>query len=416
MGKRGGQSRIIFVNRFFHPDHSATAQILSDVAEALARTRSDVQVITSRLSYDGGDGVFARREAWNNVDIVRIATTRFGRGNLLGRALDYLSFYISAVFSLLYRVRRGDLVVIKTDPPLLSIPLGLAVRLKAGRQINWLQDIYPDVAEKLGVGFAGGPLGRILKWLRNRSFRRADMNVVIGERMREYLLAHDVPSEKIAVIHNFVDDVSITPLADAPNPVREAWGFTGNDFIIGYSGNLGRAHDIETVLAAAGHLSDHTHIKFLFVGGGHLRENLQKQAEQRGLNNLVLKPYQPRDQLRYSLAVADLHWVSLLPELEGLIVPSKLYGIAAAGRPVLMIGDPDGEIGRLAERHDFGTAIRPSEHEVLADYVLELSRDPARLTAMGGSARSFLDVAATRQAAFDAWSELLESLHRGQAT
>ncbi|MEL6322728.1 MAG: glycosyltransferase family 4 protein [Pseudomonadota bacterium] len=407
--RKASSRRIIFVNRFYYPDHSATAQILADVAEHLARTQDGVEVITSRLSYDGAAQPFKPRETTKNVRIRRVSTTRFGRAHLVGRAVDYASFYLSASAVVFRRARRGDVLVIKTDPPLLSIPLGLIGRLKGMRVLNWLQDIYPDVASSLGLRMFDGPIGALLKGLRDRSFRKAARNIVIGDQMAERLLGANVPAGKIATIHNFVDDVAIQPLAKDDNALRRAWGFEPTDFIVGYSGNLGRAHDLDTMLGAAALVSDTPSIKFLFVGGGHLRERLDAEIEARGLTNVVLKPYQPRDQLPLSLGVPDAHWVSLLPSLEGLIVPSKLYGIAAAGRPLLMIGYPDGEIGSAVRKYGFGVGISPGEAAQVAHHISEWASTPAKVAEMSTAARRYVDEKASRQRAFEAWSELISA-------
>ena len=398
--------RLVFVNRFFYPDHSATAQILADVARHLASSPERVMVITSRLLYDDPETKLPATEAWGNVEIVRVWTTRFGRSNLVGRAIDYLSFYVSATLSVLKRAGRGDVVIAKTDPPLLSVPIGFAARVKSANLINWLQDLYPDIAEKLGIGIASGLSGKVLRWLRNRSFRRAQMNVVIGECMAEHLGREGIAAERLHIIHNFVDDDAIRPVEIKTNPLRERWGFSPDDFIIGYSGNLGRAHDLDTILDAATALENQPQIKFLFVGGGHLRARLEAEAERRGLKNLILKPYQPREQLPLSLGVADLHWASLLPELEGLILPSKIYGIAASGRPVIMIGSPHGDVGRLLERHGFGVTIKPGDVMGLSDVILELSRAPETLHGMSLAAREFTENYASRRLVLDRWTAL----------
>ena len=297
----------MFVNRFFYPDHSATAQILADVARHLASRPEVVMVVASRLLYDDPEVKLLANEAWGNVEIVRVWTTRFGRSNLLGRALDYLSFYASATLSVLKRARRGDVVITKTDPPLLSVPIGFAARAKSANLVDWLQDLYPDIAEKLGVGIASGWSGKLLRSLRNRSFTRAQTNIVIGECMAEHLEREGIAAERLHIIHNFVDDNAINPVDIETNPLRESWGFSQDDFVVGYSGNLGRAHDLDTILDAATVLENQHQIKFLFVGGGHLRARLEAEAERRGLKNLILKPYQPREQLPLSLGVADLH-------------------------------------------------------------------------------------------------------------
>ena len=400
-------ARVFFINRYFYPDISATSQMLSDVAFGLAAKGRSVTVITSRQTYEDPGARLPAADKVNGVTIVRIATTRFGRSSLPGRALDYLSFYVSAFAATLRLAKAGDIVVSKTDPPLLGTVAGWAAKLKRAKSVNWLQDIYPEVAQRLGIRWLGSPLAAPIRALRNRSVRRADCNVVIGERMAQIVRAYGAEPSQIKLIQNFCDDVAIQPLARQHNPLRREWGFTEDDFVIGYSGNLGRAHDLDTLLAAAELLRGERHVHFLFIGGGHLRGKLEAEAKARHLDNITTRPYQPRERLSLSLSVADMHWASLVPGLEGLILPSKLYGIAAAGRPLLMVGDPDGDIARLVIRHAFGMRVPPGDAEAFAGHVLALKAAPETRETMGANARAFIDQHASRAKALNAWNALL---------
>jgi glycosyltransferase involved in cell wall biosynthesis len=408
--------RAIFVNRFYYPDHSASAQMLTDVAAGLAAKGWEVTVITSRLSYDDPALTYPPRSEEAGVRIIRVATTRFGRAGLLGRAADYASFYAASFFSLLRHARRGSVVVMKTDPPLLSVPLGLAARLKGARRVNWLQDIFPEAAAELGLGLARGPIGAFVKVLRNLSLRRADRTVVIGPRMEKRVTGMGVSRAKITEIQNFCDEEAIVPVEPSENPLRAAWGFGPDDFVVGYSGNLGRAHDLGTFLGAAERLRGETGIRFLFIGGGHLRRELEAEATARGLTSIITKPYQPREQLAFSLSAPDVHWLSLRPELEGLILPSKFYGIAAAGRPMIMVGDTEGDISLWATTHQFGYAVPIDAPDAFAKAVLQLRLDKVRTQNMGRNARTFLESRARRADIIERWSETLHRVRRGKRT
>ncbi len=351
-------ARLIFVNRYFFPDHSATSQILSDLTFHLAAAGHEVHVLASRQIYDEPDAALPARETVNGVNVHRVASTRFGRTALPGRALDYLSFYQSVRRRLGAIARAGDIVVAKTDPPLLSVVIAAATRRRGTRLVNWLQDIYPETATVLGVPLIRGPVSAALRALRNRALRGADATVVVGELMARQIEALGVTAARVHVIANWCDDATIRPVALTDNPLREAWQLAGK-FVVGYSGNLGRAHDFATVLAAAERLRNEPRIVFLMIGGGKRFEDLVRAVKLRGLErSFQFRTYQDRAMLPYSLGVADVHWLSLHPRLEGLIVPSKFYGIAAAGRPIVMIGDGDGEIARLVRQHRCGITIK----------------------------------------------------------
>jgi colanic acid biosynthesis glycosyl transferase WcaI len=358
-------NRLIFVNRYFYPDHSATSQILSDLAFALAASGRAVSVVTSRQRYNDPKAQLPAEEKIRGVDIHRLSTSRFGRSALWGRAIDYLSFYAGAYRAVRGLARPGDLVVAKTDPPLLSVIVMRAACQTGARGINWLQDLYPEVAVELGVPFINRA-APVLTSLRDRSLRQAVANVVLEQRMADRLRARAVDAKVIHIIPNWCDDQAIAPISATDNPLRRSWGLA-DKFVVGYSGNLGRAHEFETVLKASERLRDHPRVIFLMIGGG-----------------------QEREALNLSLGVPDLHWISLKPALEGLIVPSKFYGIAAAGRPIIAITAADGDIARLVRQHDCGIVVEPGDSDRLAEAVAALADNPTQVAAMGSRARAML--------------------------
>ncbi|HEX2547982.1 MAG TPA: glycosyltransferase family 4 protein [Ramlibacter sp.] len=397
----------MFVNRFFWPDQSATSQILSDLAFDLAASGMPVRVVTSRHRHDGGDGGLPVSETAQGVVIDRIWSTRSKLPGLVGRALDYITFYLSAAWALWRRVDRKTIVVCKTDPPLLSLVAAPVVKLRGATLVNWLQDLFPEVAGALGVkGVRGGPF-RLLQRARNASLRTAATNVILGSRMEELLAGQGNSPASLRIIPNWADGDAIRPLDASLNPLRAEWGLA-DKFVVGYSGNLGRAHEFTTILDAAKVLASRTDIAFLFIGGGAQRRSVEEAVAQSGLSNIHFRPYQPRENLRESLGVADAHLVSLNPALEGLIVPSKFYGIAAAGRATLFIGDQDGEIPRVLREGDCGLSIDIGDAEGLAGAVRALADDRERCRELGQNARQLFDARFERKQAVRAWREVLQ--------
>ena len=308
--------KIVFINRFFYPDHSATSQMLSDLAFDLAKNKKTVEIVTSRLRYDDPEAQLPAFEVVDGVSIYRVWTSRFGRGNLFGRAIDYLTFYSTAAWKLWQRTDANTYVVAKTDPPMISIIAAPIVRLRGARLINWLQDIFPEVAVALGVKFMRWPLLNLLKYCRNLSMRTAYMNIAIGQLMKRKLVSQGVSLNLIRVIPNWADGDLIKPVPHRDNLLRRSWALD-DKFVIGYSGNLGRAHEFNTVLDAAEALRDREDIVFLFIGGGAKRAAVEQEVIDRGLSSVLFKPYQPRGQLSESLSLADVHLISLNPALEG---------------------------------------------------------------------------------------------------
>jgi len=403
--------RLIFINRFFAPDHSATSQILSDLAFDLAGAGREVRLVTSRQIYDDPKAALPQRETINGVDVHRVASTAFGRAALIGRAIDYVSFYRSVRRCLDELVRPGDIVIAKTDPPLMSVVARPVARRSGARLVNWLQDIYPETAIELGVPFMRGPVAASLAALRNGTLREAAATVVVGDLMGRKVEVLGAPPERIHVIPNWCNDDDI--VAPADNPLRQEWNLA-DKFVLGYSGNLGRAHEFATVLAAAERLRDEPRVAFLMIGGGKRFAELSAAVQTRGLAGAFrFLPYQARMLLSYSLGAADVHWVSLDPRLEGLIVPSKFYGIAAAGKPIIVIGDPNGELGRLVQRNACGFAIAPGDSEALTAALRQLLGAPQTVSEMGARARQMLDAQFTRRQGLARWRRLLDQLDAG---
>src|SRR5262249_18949707 len=224
------------------------------------------------------------------------------------------------------------------------------------------------------------------------------------------------PCARVHVIPKWCNDEVIRPGAQSENPLRQSWGLVGQ-FVLGYSGNLGRAHEFQTVLVAAERLRNEPHFVFLMIGGGKRFEELAQAVKGRDLaRSFRFIPYQEQKMLSYALAAGDAHWLSLNPKLEGLIVPSKFYGIAAVGKPIIVIGDKYGEIARLVQQYGCGIVIAPGDAEGLADALRLLSSAPEMISEMGRRARAMLDGHFTRQKALQRWSGLLDRLAKSPAS
>jgi len=403
-------AKVIFLNRYFFPDHSATSQLLSAIAFALAAVGHDVHVITSQQLYDEPNTRLPPEEMASAVKIHRVRTTRFGRTSLLGRSIDYVAFFFSVRRILTFLASANDIVIAKTDPPLLSLAVLPVVKRRGARLVNWLQDLYPEIAIASGMYWLRGPIGGGLAFLRDRSLKAACANVVVGALMAERLVSKQVRRETIHLIPNFAIDDEIVPVSAADNPLRRDWEL-GDKFVIGYSGNLGRVHEFQTILDAAEHLRNEPRIVFLCVGGGRLFDVLARSVGERKLEDkFVFRPYQDRATLKYSLSAPDVHWISLRPEFEGLVVPSKVYGIAAAGRPIIAITAKSGEIARLVHTHRCGIVVEPGDAQRLAATLSELMVNPSLCAEMGSRARTMLEKNYTRAHAFELWQQLLRDV------
>jgi colanic acid biosynthesis glycosyl transferase WcaI len=398
--------RITFFNRFFFPDTSATSQILSDLAFHLAARGHDVRVVTTAPA-DGALGT----ESIRGVEVHRVAKAVHAPGALLGRAISYLAFHAGARAAARRLIKPGDVAVIKTDPPMLGASIGPIARRRGARVVNWLQDVFPEVAQRYGVPGITGPVAKMLRDARNRSLAAADRNVVVGERMARHLADAVGKKTSIDVIHNWSDGALITPLERERNPLRNEWDLGGR-FVVGYSGNLGRVHEFATLLEAARLLRGDASITFLIVGRGPRLVEVRRRVARMNLDNVKFRPHQARDRLPQSLCAPDVHLAALAPEYEGLVVPSKLYGVMAAGRPTVFIGDPQGEAAAILAQAGCGLTVRPGDAEGLVDALQSLRTDPERLGRMGAAARSAFEARYDFPVAMARWEEVLSSVSK----
>jgi glycosyltransferase involved in cell wall biosynthesis len=409
VGATSRTPRVVFVNRFYHPDISATSQILTDLTRRLATLGFDTHVVCSRQLYEQPCDPLPAEESIEGVSVHRVWTTRFGRAHLPARAVDYLSFYPAAVQAVSRLVGAGDVVVAKTDPPLLSVVVGPVARLRAARVVNWMQDVFPEIAGRVPSGGLPAALVPALMRLRDRSLRRASMNVVLGAGMRDYLRGRDVPDARLRVVANWAIGEPVLQMPASASRLRGELGLDGR-FVVGYSGNLGLVHDSATILGAAEHLRSDPDIVFLMIGGGSGMRGLETSARARGLANIRFLPYQPRELLVDSLAAADAHLVSLLPEAEGLVVPSKLYGVMAVGRPVVFIGDTRGEVAHAIERARCGAAVPSGDVRGLVAQLQALRADGELRLRLGRNAAEAYQSNYTFEAATRRWVDLLQGV------
>jgi colanic acid biosynthesis glycosyl transferase WcaI len=400
--------KIILANRYFHPDQSATSRMVSDLAFALAQRGFEVTALASQCIYDRAAATLPAREHVHGVEVVRLPTSGFGRRKLVGRAMDYATFHLSAAAWLLAHARRGDLCVVCTDPPLLSVTAALPVTLRGARLVNWVMDLFPETATELGLVSATGPAGRTSLALRDWSLRMSALTICPMQGMARYLEKHGAVG-RLAIVRHWANDAEIFPVARRENRLRLEWGLQ-DAFVVGYSGNFGRAHEFATLIAAAEMLRDQPDIRFLMIGDGQQRDAVAAEAERRGLENMIFKPYQPSSRLAESLSAADVHMVSLLPCLEHCVVPSKFYGILAAGRPTIFVGDHRGEIATVLRETSCGRTIAPGRGDDLAALILRLRGSAEECRRMGAIARGLFESEYTLESGVTRWSDAIHHL------
>ena len=368
--------KILFINQYYWPDFAATSQIMGDLAEHLAKHSHEVHVLCSGGQYDSGTGSskpLPKNEEHHSVHSHRLKATGFGKKRMIGRIADYLSFHAAIGLGTLLRGWKYDVIITLTTPPLVGLygtPITLFSRTK---HVTWVMDLHPDCEFELGL-FSRKALGpRLLDYLNGLHFRKADANVVLGKYMGRRLEAKRVAAKKIHVIPVWGHEQDGKPLTpDAPNPLREELGLQ-NKVVFMYSGNAGILHTFESMCEAALKLRNDSRIAFLFVGGGRRMAEIAAFKLKHSLDNIVMKDYFPREKLRYSLALGDVHLISLRPGMAGVAVPSKLYGIMAAARSMIFVGPTACESADAILAHQCGRVVDVNDVEGLINTMLELA-------------------------------------------
>lgn len=383
---------IAFFNRSFYPDTAATGQLLTELCQGLVdRHGCRVSVVAGvPLISAGGNtsshspGLLLQRERHQGIEILRARGTRFSKRRFAGRFSNYVSYFLSASYAGL-RLNRPDIVVACTDPPIIGLAGYLAARRFRVPFVMSYRDIFPEVARLL-EDFQSETVNRVLQEVNCFLARRADRVVALGETMRQRLIeGKGADPAKTIVIPDWADCTEIVP-GPKRNPFSIANGLA-EKFVVMHSGNIGLSQSLETLVQAAALLREYSDIEVVFVGEGVKKPGLVDRARALGLGNVRFLHYQPVEKLKESFAAADVFVVSLKVGMAGYIVPSKLYGILAAGRPYVAAVEEASEVTGITTKYDCGLLASPGNPEDLAEKILILYRDRERTRQLGANAR-----------------------------
>jgi glycosyltransferase involved in cell wall biosynthesis len=411
-GLENSSLRIVLLNQYYAPDEAASSQLLTDLGTGLAAAGHDVIAICGRRAYADPSLRYASIERIEGVEVRRAWATGFGRGSKAGRLVDYMTFLAGACLRLM-TTPKPDLVISLSTPPMVSTLGWLGARLRGARSFYWVMDVYPDLAFELGALNPRSPAGRLFSAVTGMTLRRSDAVIALGDNMAGRLRSAGV--ERLATIHNWADEGAIPPGECGERELRWRWSWQDR-LVVMYSGNMGLAHEFDTVLAAAAILQDRPEVLFAFIGDGPRRREVEEQVRSRGLRNVCFKPYVQRDRLCQSLKAGDLHLITLRDRMPGLLVPSKIYGILAAGRPTLYIGPDEGEISDIVEAGRCGARVAIGGAEAVAREILRYAEDENLRQEQGRRARELFEERYTKEQGLKAFIRLIERCAAGGTT
>ena len=409
--------KILVIEQHFYPEVAATGQLLLDLCEDLARAGYQVKVITGNPTelYQKKINI-PRRENYQGIEIVRLKNTTLSKYNMAGRVINYLTFHLSILFHIIFS-KRPDLVLVLSNPPFISFH-GLILKIfKKCKVIYNVQDLFPDLAVELGK-LRNKPFIFVLETLSKYIIRKMDKVVVVGECMERKIkeeILNDTEANHIITIHNWADGekLKVISVADGAedNYLKKEWGLEGK-FVILYSGNIGYLHEFDTIISAAEDIQNkgYKDIVFVFIGEGIKKEYIRKKAKEKGLNNILFFPYQPREKLTYSLGIANVSLVTLVEGFEGMVVPSKMYGILASGRPMIGVVGRESEIVEIIREGKCGRIAKIGDGEGLSKIIIEYYKNPQKCKKDGMNGRKYFEENFDRKIATKKYIEVIKEV------
>lgn len=403
---------LIFVHQYFAPELAGSAQQLTDLTLALRERGHSVKVVTAQPSYSSKDKL-PRTENIKGVAVYRVFKIQSSRDTKVGRILSAVSFLVAAWIKL-FQMSSKALLIIGSDPPLLSLLGWFFKKWRREPYTLIISDAYPEIAVALGEIKPGSWMARFLEWANRLAYCEADAIVVLGEKMEATLREkyfHGKNGRTIRVIHNWADGDRIRPLPKSENPFCRSYNLVDTLTLL-FSGNMGKIYDFEAVLALAACFKTNPTVRFLFIGGGPQKKWIADEALSRGLKNVLVLPYQSVETLPFSLASGDLALIPLKSEAVGLCVPGKFYYALAAGIPLLVMAPRESEAAQIVLENDCGWVIPGSGREEAAGLLKRLVQDPFLLDEKRKKARDCFDSKFQKERAVREYYELYSGIEQ----
>lgn len=369
---------VFIISELYYPDETATGYLLTKIAEGLAKTYH-VQVICGH----GNSNQIGNRSPdsgnRNGVLIHRCSGTKLNKDILLFRIINLVTVSISIFLKTLKHVSKGGLVLVVTNPPSLPFVISIACKMNGAKCYLLIHDVYPDVLVATGIMEANDVVTRVLKWLNSLLYRSVDRIIVLGRDMKR-LVEQRIKDgdQRVKIITNWADTEEIWPTPRQENELRCRLGLE-SQFVVQYAGNMGRTHGLETIVHAAQLLKQDQRIHFLFLGSGAKKKWLEAELHRQGLMNGTVLPSLPRSQQQVFLNACDVAIVSFIPGMAGISVPSRMYNIMAAGKPIIAVADEDSELSMVIREENVGWVVEPNNPTLLKDTISAAMRDPLGL-------------------------------------
>lgn len=416
------KKKLLIYAHYFYPDVASTGQILAELAEGMSDT-FDITVICVVPSYSGviEEKYKTKRiyiEEYKGIKLVRVRVPEFNKSNKISRIKNLLAYFFNSLIATI-KIEKQDYIYTISQPPILGGVLGVLGKwIKGGKLIYNIQDFNPE--QTMAVGYAKNKLLlNTVMAVDKFSCKNSDEVIVVGRDMQETLKNRfknkKVPSN--VFINNWINEKEIYPLEQNHPKIlafKEKYNLK-DKFIIMYSGNIGLYYDLENIIKVIGEFKDREDVVFAFIGDGTVKSKIEEYVMENKLNNVTFIPYQDKADLIYSLNAADIHWVVNAKGIKGVSVPSKLYGVMAAGKPVLGVLDEGSEARLIVEECNCGVCIEPGNYKEISRNIEYILNNKELIKSLGQNGRKYLEVNLTKDVSINKYKDTILSLDNKKA-
>lgn len=350
------QPTLLIISQVYPPDPTSVGQHMHDAAQALAKRGLNVRVLTSARGYDNPSIKYPARELMDGVDVIRLPLSSLGKKTLAHRLIAQSMFLLQAVVRGVFAPGLVC-VLVSTSPPMASVA-ALVIRLVRRVSVKfWVMDLNPDQLIEMGKITEQSLPARAFNALNRAILKVSDDVIALDRFMADRLNKKRDVRDKLTVLPPWPHSEHMDAVAHDENPFRQAHGLEGK-FVVMYSGNHGQTTPVRTVLDAAVRMQDRSDLVFMFIGGGVGKRDVEQTLAEHHTTNIIDLPYQPFDQLQYSLSAADVHLVTMGNDVVGVIHPCKVYGAMALARPILLVGPPECHVSDIMQEKNIGIHIQ----------------------------------------------------------
>jgi glycosyltransferase involved in cell wall biosynthesis len=405
------KKKLLVYAHYYYPDVASTGQILTELCEGMKDT-FDITVICTVPSYTGKiEDKYKKNKYYNEeingIKVVRVSVPEFIKGNKKSRIKNLLAYFFRAIWATL-NLEKQDYIFTISQPPILGGVLGVIGKwFKGGKLIYNIQDFNPE--QTIAVGYSKNKfIISIAMFIDKFSCKRADKIIVVGRDMQE-TLRNRFKNKKVprnVFINNWIDEKEIYPLPEDNEKVtafKKKYGLEGK-IVIMYSGNIGLYYDLENLIKVIGRFKDRDEVIFAFVGDGSKKKDIEIYVDEHKLRNVKFIPYQNKEDLIYSLNAGDIHWVVNAKGIKGVSVPSKLYGVMAAGKTVFGVLDEGSEARFIIEECNCGICIEPGKYEFIYEELRNVVDNIDKYVELGMQGKQYVNKYIKKDVAIEKYS------------